>query len=385
MVRSAISFLLVGQVCGSETGVLMQSQAEYSHAMMIASEDAQRGGSASKVLREAGARIGKLEENAKQMADSYGAILQNIVDKHSLVDPVTGAPYTPPPLIMETLSTTFATLETQLENEKSLNQGLVDTSYDHVVTCASHKQANFTGTGGVDELNSAMDNARSAHDGCRDEEIAHENTKATECGAFDDLVATCQKDYTYFTSYSKNTDSASDSLTNVLAQAGKCEKAVNKLADKAESCDGKQETFEHTFCTFANKLDRVCSQYTNCHSAAEVDWTSVNTSVHALEASQKIVFKMLRKVMCYITTLSEASADKMPTQADIKKCQELGSNAGEAIDTSKLDVTYTPPPAAEVCDTLPGAHKPGTGKFASMEYTHTRHDGRVEDVIPKCD
>jgi len=385
MVRSAISLLLVGQVCGSETGVLMQSQAEYSQALLSVSEDAQKAGSALKSLRESGARIGKIEESAKQMADSYGAILQQIVDKHSLVDPVTGQAYTPPPLIMTTLSDTFATLETQLENEKTLNQGLVDTSYDHVVSCATRKSGNFTGTGGVDELDAAMEQAKTAHDGCRDQEIIHENTQKKDCGDFDDLVASCQKDYKYYTSYSKNEDSASDSLTTVLVQAGKCESAVKTLAEKAESCDGKQETFQHAFCTFASKLDRVCSQYTTCHSAADADWGSVNTSVHALEASQKIVFKMLRKVMCYITTLSEATADKMPTQIDIKKCQELGSLAGEQIDTTKLDITYTTPPPQDVCDTLPGAHKPGTGKFAEMEYTHTRHDGRVEQVIPPCD
>lgn len=362
----------------------MQSQAEYSHAMMVASDDAQRAGSALKSLRESGSRIGKIEESAKQMADSYGKILQQIVDHKSLVDPATGTPYTPPPAVMETLAETFGTLETQLENEQGLNQGLVDTSYDHVVTCGTTRTSDFEGTGGVDEMKSNMENAKKAHDGCRDEEIAHENTQRTECGKFDDLVATCQKDYTYFTSYTKKTDTAADSLTQVLAQAGTCEEAVGKLADKAETCDGKQETFEHAFCGFANKLERVCNKYDNCHSAALADWNSVNTSVHALEASQKIVLKMLKKVMCYITTLAEATADKMPTQADIKKCQELGSAAGEPIDTSKLNINYNTPPAHDPCDMLPGAHKPGTGQFAGKEYTHTRHDGRVEPVIEAC-
>lgn len=364
----------------------MQSQAEYSHAMMTASDDAQRGGSSALTsLRASGSRIGKIEESAKQMADSYGAILQQIVDHKSLVDPETGKPYTPPPVVMETLADTFATLEQQLVNERDLNQGLVNTSYDHVVGCGTTRTTDFEGTGGVDELEGSMENAKKAHDGCRDEEIAHENTQKTECGKFDDLVATCQKDYKYFTSYSKNAEqTAADSLTQVLAQAGTCEDAVDKLADKAESCDGKQETFEHAFCAFANKLERVCKKYESCYEASKADWNSVNTSVHALEASQKIVLKMLKKVMCYITTLAEATADKMPTQADIKKCQELGSPAGDSIDTSKLDITYTTPPELVPCDTLPGAHKPGTGKFAGKEYTHTRHDGRVEAVIEAC-
>lgn len=364
----------------------MQSQAEYSHAMMTASDDAQRGGSALKSLRESGSRIGKIEESAKQMADSYGQILQQIVDHNSLVDPKTGTPYTPPPVVMQTLAGTFETLETQLVTEQGLNQGLVDTSYDHVVACGTTRTTDFEGTGGVDELLGTMENAKEAHDGCRDEEITHENTQKTECGKFDDLVATCQKDYTYFTSYSKKTetDTAADSLTKVLAQAGTCEAAVDLLSDKAESCDGKQKTFEHAFCGFANKLERVCTKYDNCHSGSLADWNSVNTSVHALEASQKIVLKMLRKVMCYISTLAEATADKMPTQADIKHCQELGSPAGEAIDTSKLNIKYTTPPAHVTCDTLPGDHKPGTGKFAGKEYNLTKHDGRVEAVINEC-
>merc|ERR1719473_602796 len=108
-----------------------------------------------------------------------------------------------------------------------------------------------------------------------------------------------------------------------------------------------------------------------------MDWSAVNKSVHELEASQKIVLKMIRKVQCYINALHAADvADKnsMPTQDTITACSNLGQTS--SIDTSALDIDYTTPDAKITCDKNAVAHKPGSGNFKSTEYSDTnRYNG----------
>lgn len=384
MVWSQIGMMVVGQAFASESGVLMQSQAEYHHALV--SDEKQKVGVGGSQLRASGNRISKIEDSAKIMADSYGALLKKIVDTHSLVDPNTGSPFTPPPAMMTALNDTFNGLEQQLEAERDTNQGLVDTAYDHVNDCNTKRDEDFTKAGGVDELKAAAETHRGTHSECRDQEILDENDEAAKRTSFDGTVSDCQKEYGYFTDYGKSANQdAANSLTNVLATANALEGAVNTLTARQTLCDQGQTAFETHFCHYANKLESVCQIYDNCHAGAVQDWGAVNGSVHELEKSQKVVLKMLRKVMCYINALAKATPDNMPTQDTITHCSQLGTTSDNTIDTSSLDITYTTPPAAVTCDTTSVTHKmDGSGRFAVKEYAHSRFGTRVETSRASC-
>lgn len=372
----------MGRVFASETGVLMQSQAEYNHALISVSSDAQRGSGTAKQLRASGSRISKIEESTQKMADTYGKLLQKIVDQKSLADPKTGTPYTPDSVVMETISNSFGGIVTALGGEKETNQKLMNEAQQHVVSCATTKQSAYDlADVGVTALQGKAQTAREAHDGCRDVEASLESTMNTECGTFDGLVADC----TQFKSYQYFTDENSG-LKGVETAASKCNDATIAHNSQSNTCDGKQDAFESAFCKYALKLESTCDNYKTCHDNAIDDWGSVNVSVHELEKSQKLVLKMVRKVQCYIKALTEATAEKMPTQADIDHCSKLGSAQGDPIDLTELDIVYPTPPSFQACDKSSIQHMPdGSGRFKNLEYDGGNFTGRTKEVIAACE
>lgn len=335
-------------------------------------------------LNEGGNRVAKMEENAKKMADSYNAILQKMVDKQSLVDPVTGTPYVPDETIMNTLESSFASLEDQLVIEKNTNQELMTNAYQHVLNCDNTKDDGFNGADGVNSRKSSMEGFKTQHNNCRDEEIDAENERTNKCDViFQNSVKDgCQTNYQYYT------QKETSGLDGLIVDAHNCAGADQALTTKRTVCDQAQPKFESAFCAYAQKLDEVCDLYGSCRTSAENEWSAVNASVHSLEASQKIVLKMLRKVNCYIDTLLKIKTENhVPTQDDIKTCSNLGNTAGgfAAIDVSKLDISYVDYPAVSECDTSPGAHKSGANAFAAEEYSHSRHGGeRTEKETFSC-
>lgn len=334
------------------------------------------------MLRESEAKISKMEKSAQQMADNYNAMLQKVVDSKSLTDPNTGKPYLPDETLVGILEDTFAKLEDGLDEEKTTNQGLITNQYDRVVECNTVKTNAFAATpDGVDAKAAAMEAAKTEHNNCRDIEITKENDATTKENAFNSEVGTCgSTEYQYYVDF-KNTanQGQSGSLQKIIDAADLAAKAIIARDDHATSCDGLQTTFEAAFCGYSHKLETVCSEYGQCRDMTEADYATVKTSVQSLEASQKILLKMLRKVQCYIQVLENASESNMPTQANITDCSDLGK-PGKEIDTSKLNIEYTPYPARATCDLSPVSHKPGTGNFAGTEYTDARHTGRVEGV-----
>lgn len=319
------------------------------------------------------------------MADSYGAILQKIVDTKSLTDPVTGTPFAPSTDIIENLRSMFSDLEADLGEERNTNQDLIDGAWTRIDTCKDTRAAAVAADpGGVTALSVIAQSKREAHSTCRDEEITAETHQQDSQTAFDGVASPCKTDYQFYNAYDKSQNQGNaGSLTDIINKASNLDAAVTSLATKASECDSKQTDFESAFCAYANKVTQTCSNYDTCYDTNKVDWQSVNTSVHELEASQKIILKMLKKVECYINALA-AAKDTMPTQATITTCQTLGTTAETAIDVSSLDINYKTLPVKITCTEQNSiSHAPPNG-FQAQEYTNPRFAGRVEASRAQC-
>lgn len=334
--------------------------------------------------KQSGNRISRMTDRTQKMADSYGAILQKIVDTKSLTDPATGTPYAPSADIIQTLRDTFDGLETDLGDERDTNQGLIDGAWGRVDACKNTRaDAVAADPGGVTALGVIANTKRQEHSTCRDQEITAETHQVDSQSAFDGVAIPCQTGYEFFNKYDKSQDQGAGSLTDIINKASTLDAAVTSLATKAAECDGKQTDFEQAFCDHSNKVNQVCSQYETCFDTNKQDWQAVNTSVHELEASQKIMLKMLKKVECYINALA-AAKDTMPTQDTINTCQALGTTAETAIDVSSLDITYKALPSKIACTEQAAVSHAPPGGFAAHEYANARFTGRVEQSRASC-
>lgn len=334
--------------------------------------------------KQSGNRISRMTDRTQKMADAYGAILQKIVDTKSLSDPATGTPYAPSAAIIETLRGTFEDLETDLGEERNTNQGLIDGAWTRIDACKDTRAAAVAADpGGVTALKAIASTKRQEHSSCRDQEITAETHQADSQTAFDGVATPCQTDYSFFNKYDKNQDQGAGSLTDIISKASTLDAAVTSLANKASECDSKQTDFETAFCDHSNKVTQVCGNYETCYDTNKADWQAVNTSVHELEASQKIMLKMLKKVECYINALA-AAKDTMPTQDTINTCQALGTTPETAIDVSSLDITYKAVPSKITCSEQADVSHAPPGGFAAHEYANARFTGRVEASRASC-
>lgn len=111
-------------------------------------------------------------------------------------------------------------------------------------------------------------------------------------------------------------------------------------------------------------------------------------SVEGLEKEQKIIWKMIGKVDCYLQALIK-STETMPTQAAITACQAIDP------DTDALNITYTDPDEEDKCmdnaalgtDLASATYRPGVGSGSTSWYYKemevnglTAHDKLNSDV-----
>lgn len=373
MVRTSILF--VGYACAAETGSLMQSH------------NADLGGAGDVSFRLS--KLADLQLTTKRMETEYKAMAKAIINKE--IDPKTGRPYEAPrgTDMWDVVEGQFDMLLWQLGEERKTNQKLIDDINQRVKDCnTAHDDAHTEPKTGVNALLASQQGKETAHTDCR----ANENTKIEErkdsCGRFvqQKVCEVHQNDYNYFTAATAGDhQSVPDALLNAIADATECKTELGHENEQSEKCDNSQAAYELAFCKYDEKLQDTCDTLDSCYSAAIADRTAIVAGVTDLETNQKVVYKMVQKVRCYVVAMKNKF--KTLKDSDISACETM------QLDASTLSITK---PAAEVkrtCDKsklqwgAPGDDSWAANKYVAVHHKHhgEQYDGYGKDAISKIE
>jgi len=326
------------------------------------------------VLHTGSGRVQKMQQNTQAMEEQYKALLQNIVSSGSMSDPETGKPWLPSENFFKVVREQFKNLKDELKAEKDQNEGLLSNAHQAVQNCSDARSASFSAAGtGVIALQGAMQAARTSHRTCRLDENGKIATMEDECGKFDNIQSKCSDNQDWYAAFDENSiavASESNTLQSVVTQAGVCVVAVDAETTKANECDGLQTAFHSSFCKYEKDLSAVCKKYNDCYDLQKSNLLTTRASVEALEGEQKTIWRMVGKVECYLQVLTDATADHMPTQADITGCTQLQP------DDSELNIGYKTVIEKEECmknaalnnDLASETHRPGAGTWYNDEF-----------------
>lgn len=342
-------------------------------------------------LHTGSGRVKKMQENTQAMETQYKALLQSIVDAKSLDDPATGKPFLPADNFFEVVDKQFQQLLDELNDEKDQNQGLLKQAHDNVKLCNSEMETTMSSVASGEQ--STMTSARSTHSTCRGVENGNIEGMESECGKFDQLSSKCSDNQDW---YAASNDAGiggggDNTLSAVIAQADKCKDAVTTVSGKSAECDTAQNTFKSAYCAYTARVIGVCTEHNDCYTRETNNLGVTRGSVEDLEREQKIIYKMVKKVQCYVGKLRDAEKNNMPTQADITDC------SGRNPDASTLDIQYKDPEPQSACmansdlgtttwntklngETPGPTNKPAAGSWYNTEFgSLTTHDTLNED------
>lgn len=296
-------------------------------------------------------RTSAMQHSAQAMVDSYQKLLQDIVNAGSLKDPNTGSSYVPAKDVLDQVIGTFEGFESDLNNQKLANQGILDMHDQNVVDCNIAKDAAFNKAGtGVVALKSAMQKARGVHASCRNSEDDEIKTMEDDCDAFKKKTRCEPKEASDQNWYSNSAVKGefANSLQDTIAQAKTCRGSVAAVSSRAPVCDENQASFEAAFCAYGAALEQTCQDLDTCYSQTTLDKAAADTSISKLEKEQKIIFRMVSKVRCFLDLLVKAAEDtsKMPKQSDIDGCTGI-DYTGDA--NTELSITYDAAAAKSPC------------------------------------
>lgn len=370
MVRSIVALLVPGVASES---VLMQNSAKADAAFALAGLS----------------RVDKMKESTKAMEEQYKGFLENIVKSGSMQDPETGTPWLPSAQFFSVVQTQFNAMKEELKEEKETNEQLLRDAQAAVVSCNTVRKSGFDKSGGVLELLGTMQGLRADHKTCRSEEDTKIVDMTTKCKAFDDIEAKCDEDQDWYAKY--DGDEGDDPLKEIVTKATDCKLAVDDTTAKAAECDTAQGDFEDSYCTYAKSLKSVCDVHTTCYTAQESYHKKLKESVDTLEKEQKVIWRMVGKVECYLKVLLGATATAMPTQSDINTCSSTPIDDSELSIDDALD-TIAPKDACmkngalgdDPNDLATASFRPGYDSWETAEYTGTLLDHDKLNDVSSC-
>lgn len=294
-----------------------------------------------------------MKDHGAALEKTYRGLLENLIKNPN------DKAYVPNTSYMDAARQQFTFLKNDLETQRDENQELIDHANRQVALCneAAYNWFNAPDTG-INALKAKADAQATVHSQCRVVEQEKIDTFDASKADFDSQnSAGCTNEQDWWAS-----DATGDGTFSALVAAGvqtKADKAAKELQEA--QCDKEQHDYEEAFCKYALLLDEKCEVHTTCYAAKKESREDIQPTVEELETSQKLVWKMVQKVECYIGKI-ELAAERNPTAADLEECTNLIPTAGQ------LDVTYTPPDAPMVCDTSPAANKPGSQGWLDQEY-----------------
>jgi len=260
----------------------------------------------------------RMQQSTRQMEDQYKAILNNVVTSGSWDDPKTGNPWVPNKgLVLDPVNRIIEDMEGELGEQKDLNTNIMGSHTLAVEACNAARDAALTGQ--VNSLKGSMQGARTAHKTCRGAEDTAIQGMETECKSFDDL-SKCDHEQNWFAGWAEGS-TGPGTLDAVVKQAQSCKSGIAATSAKAVDCDGKQDAFKGSFCDYASELQETCDTHNDCYNAHTGNWDAASTSILVLEKEQKVIYRVMQRIRCYLNLLFGAeNGSTPPSQADIDTC-----------------------------------------------------------------
>lgn len=311
MVRALVTSLVV--LAAAEDGSLMQFEKASDYGDV-----------------HGGSKTSRMQASTEAMENQWKGLLEKIVKSGSLNDPATGNPWMPSKsLILDPVEKAVGEMEEELKEEKGLNSNIMKSHADAVRACIASRDTALDGE--VKGLKNHMQAVRVNHATCRTSEDSAINTMETNCGHFEGLQK-CGFEQDWFAQYS---ETGTGGLADVVDAAVTCKGNIATTSDKAAECDGIQSAFAGAACNFGNKLRETCAAYDTCYSKQTGNWDQASASIQKLEAEQKIIYRMLGRIRCFLNVLyDKVNNGEVPTQADIDAC------VGATVTDEPLDVSY---------------------------------------------
>lgn len=320
------------------------------------------------------------------MEEQYKGLLQNIVSSGSLQDPKTGTPWLPSESILKVVDEQFKSIITELEGEHDDNQKILDDAHAAVVKCNTDKTTAFdTPETGVLAKQAASASARGTHKACRQQEDKDILDMETKCGVFEDLTQKCTENQDWYVQYQddKVAVEADNSLDQVVKAAVSCKAAIGTVNSRSATCDADQTNFVKAFCAYEKLLTNTCAAHDSCYNKQYGFLNTSTDSVKALEVEQKTIFRMVKKVDCYIGKLLKAEVNMMPKQSDIQTCIDL------VPDDSSLDIKYETVADKLLCmnnaklgtDLASSSYKPGKTTWYNTEMAGLTDHNKLNDNV----
>lgn len=361
--------------------------------------------------RDSAQKLAQMQVTARKMESEYRQLLEQAVR-----DPNTGTPWLPN--VSKLMEEQFLVLQTELQEERTANQLIVNQTNAVIVACNTDMQGKLANE--VSELRTATTDARAAHKTCRDEEkrtlpsrddkctrpsvlngdnpsvTAEDGPNAEKEGFASDTksgkawqadgtwgsnhedfqyhnradekeTTVCKGNQDFFAQFEEAAWSGNqytaDYLVTVIEKANACA----TLLEHGKDCDKKQKQFEANFCLFSQELRDTCNTHTSCWMAAVEDRKLTLLDINKLEAAQKQVWIALKKIQCYVGHLVDLQENQtQPTLQDIKTCTDLKPDT-TALDIEKGDpATWT----KAVCDDKEVEYQPGDADWKTAEYAN---------------
>lgn len=276
-----------------------------------------------------------MQQSTREMEDQYKAILNNVVTTGSWDDPKTGNPWVPnKAIILDPVLKVIEDMEGELVEQKDLNTNIMSSHTQAIEKCNTDRDAALHGP--VATLKGKMQSARGDHSDCRGQEDTAINTMEAQCSKFDKLDK-CGHEQNWFAALAEG-DQGTGTLDAVVKQAVSCKAGIAATSTKSGECDGKQDAFKESFCDYASDLQETCDNHHDCYTAQTGNWDAASSSVTQLEKEQKVIYRVMQRIRCYLDLLFGAEAGvKVPTQSDIDTCV---STNHEAKADSDLTIDY---------------------------------------------
>lgn len=294
-------------------------------------------------------KTSRMQATTEAMEDQWKGLLQKIVASKSLNDPSTGNPWMPSKsLILDPVEGAVTAMEGELKAEKDVNSAIMKSHADAVRTCISTRDGLLDGE--VRGLKNTMQSTRTTHSQCRTAEDGAITTMESNCGHFNGLPK-CGFEQDWFAQYS---ETQSGGLADVVDAAVTCKGNIATTSTKAAECDAAQTSFAGAACNYGNRVREVCAAYDTCYNKQTSNWDQAEGSIKKLEAEQKIIYRMLGRIRCFLNVLYEkVNNGEVPEQSDIDACvagtvtDEPLNVAYDMKQTTTYDCANSPHPAVE--------------------------------------
>lgn len=320
-------------------------------------------------------RTSRMAASTKQMEDQYKGMLMHVVESGSWDDPATGKPWVPNATgVLEPVRDIIQTMEDELKEQKDVNTFIMGNHTESVVVCNSKLASDLSGT--VAPLHSAMSSSRDDHRTCRTQEDSAITSMESVCLRFDNLDK-CNHEQNWFAALSEG-KSGAGSLQQAIDFAVECKSQIGTTTTRAQACDAAQDKFVGAFCDYKTALDTACQDHQTCYDTNSDNWRMAESTIQKLEEEQKIIYRMLGRIRCYLKLLfRKAEGGSTPVQSDISDCEAA------TVTDEPLDITYGAVAARPECYLADGVKdepvdpSPGDVAWYNKEFSKMTAHGKL--------